>query len=76
MWKRRPRRFAVRASTRRGRRVNPDHAHNDVNGVFLETLQLPKLRDLNEFSVNVKSVESMALRPARHIGVKTFARFH
>ena len=29
-----------------------------------------------ELSVDVKRVESLALRPARDIGVKTFARFH
>jgi hypothetical protein len=53
-----------------------DHAYHHVNGVFLETLQFPELLDRNELSVHVKSVESLAFRPARHVGVKTFTRFH
>src|SRR6516225_8977030 len=53
-----------------------DGTHHHINGVFFETLEFPKLRDRNELSVNVKSVESLALCPARHVRVKTFARFH
>src|SRR5262249_52535325 len=32
--------------------------------------------DRNELSIDVESVESLAFRPARHVGVKTFASFH
>ena len=53
-----------------------DHAHHHVNGVLFETLQFPKLRDRNELSIHIKSVESLAFRPACHVGVKTFASFH
>src|SRR5215831_4794274 len=34
------------------------------------------MRDRDELPVHVKSVESLPLRPARHVGVKTFASFH
>src|SRR5262249_33005481 len=76
MWKRRRRRFLARARTRRERRVHPDHAYDRVDGVFFETLQFSKVRDRNELSIDIKSVESLAFRPARDIGVKTFARFY
>src|SRR5437899_12535308 len=76
MWKRWPRRFLARVRARRGRRVHPDHAHNYINSVFFETLQFPKLRNRNELSIHIKSVESLALRPPRYVGVKTFASFH
>src|SRR5262245_17032263 len=56
--------------------MSNDRADHYINGVFFETLQLPKLRDRNELAVDVKSVESLALCPARHVSMKTFARFH
>src|SRR4029079_4920487 len=53
-----------------------DDTNHHVDGVLFEALQFPKLCDRNELSVHEKSVESLALRPARDVGVKTFARFH
>src|SRR2546423_798781 len=52
-----------------------DRADHDVDGVFLEALELSKLRDRQKFSINEKRVEALPLRPARDIGVKSFARF-
>src|ERR1043166_645460 len=72
MWKRHPDRLVVRARSRR----RPDHADYHVNRVFFETLQFPKLRDRNHLPVNVETVESLPLRPPRHVGVKTFPRFY
>ena len=55
-------------------RVNrPDH---DINGVLLETLELSKVGDRNERLIDIERVESLPLRPARDIGMKTLARFH
>ncbi len=53
-----------------------DCADNDIDSVFLETLELPKLRQGNERSIDIKRVETLTLCPARNVAVKTFARFH
>ena len=52
-----------------------DCADHDINGVFLETLKLPKLRQGNERAINVKRIEALALGPARNVAMKAFARF-
>src|SRR3954447_5565070 len=48
-----------------------DHADNDIDRVFLETLQLAKLCDWNQLTIDEERIESLPLRPARDIGVKT-----
>src|SRR5437899_3897570 len=53
-----------------------DYTDNDVDGMFLETLKPAKLPHRNELPVDEKSVESVALRPTRDIGVETLARFY
>ena len=52
-----------------------DHADHDIDRVFFETLEFAKLRDRNQLAIDEERVESLALRPARDIGVKTFSRF-
>src|SRR5713101_8982897 len=53
-----------------------DCADHDIDSVFLEALELPKLRHWNECCIDIKRVETLTLRPARDIAVKTLARFH
>jgi hypothetical protein len=52
------------------------YAHDNVYGVFLETLQFPKMRDRDQSSIDIDRIESLAFRPARHLSMKTFARFY
>src|SRR4051812_40785799 len=51
----------------------PDH---NIDRVFLETFQLPEVRDRKELPVNKKAVESLALSPSRHVGVESFSRLY
>ena len=53
-----------------------DRADDDVDRVFLETLELAELRDRNQLTVDKQGVESLALRPARDVGVKSFPRLN
>ena len=52
-----------------------DRADDDIDGVFLEALELAKLRDRHELAIDKERVEALPLGPARDIGVKTFSRF-
>ena len=52
-----------------------DHADDDIDRVFFETLEFAKLRDRNQLAIDKERVESLPFRPARDIGVKTFSRF-
>ena len=53
-----------------------DRADHDIDRVFLEPLEFSKLRDRDQLAIDEERVESLPLRPARDIGVKSFARFH
>ena len=53
-----------------------DRSDHDVDRVFLETLELSKLRDRQEFPIDEERVEALSLRPARDIGVKSLAGLH
>src|SRR5882724_13186138 len=53
-----------------------DHTHDDIDAVFFKTLEFSKMRDRNESTIDVERVESLAFRPARHVCMKAFARFH
>src|SRR5205814_6312049 len=53
-----------------------DRADHNINGVFLETLELSELPHRNHLAVDEKRVEPLALRPARYVGVKSLPRFH
>src|SRR5439155_11488139 len=53
-----------------------DHAHDHVDRVLFETLQFPKMRDWDQSAIHIECVESLAFRPARHVCMKAFARFH
>ena len=44
--------------------------------MLFETLQFSKVRNRNRLSIDVKGIESLSFRPARDIGMKTFARFN
>ena len=56
--------------------LRADYADNDIDGVFLETLELPKLRQGNECAIDIKRIETLTLGPACNVAMKTFARFH
>ena len=53
-----------------------DYADDDVDGMLFETLEFPKVSERDKLTVDIERVESLAFCPARHIGMKTFARFH
>src|SRR6266404_179863 len=53
-----------------------DYAHDHVDGVLFEALQFPKMRYWDQSAIDVERVESLAFRPARHVCMKAFARFH
>ena len=52
-----------------------DHADDDVDGVFFKAFEFSKVRNRNQRSIDIECVETLPFRPARDIGVKTFARF-
>ena len=52
-----------------------DRSDDNIDGVFLETLEFSKLRDRDELAIDEERVEPLSFRPARDIGVKSFARF-
>ena len=47
-------------------------ADDDVDRVLFEALELPKMRNRDQLSINIKSIEPLMLSPMRHIRVKTF----
>src|SRR5437588_2225339 len=53
-----------------------DRADHNVDRVLLETLELPELRDRQQFSIDEERVETLALGPARDVGMESLARFH
>ena len=53
-----------------------DHADDDCDAVFFETLKSSKLRDWNERAVDIQRVKSLPLGPTRDVGMKSFPRFH
>ena len=53
-------------------RIN--HPDDGVDRVFLEALEFAKLRDRDQLAIDVERVKALSLGPARHFGVKTFAR--
>src|SRR2546430_4113418 len=67
--------FAPRETTRFQDPLGIDHAHDDVNRVLFETLQFSKLRNGNQFSIDIKRFEPLAFSPVRNISMKTLARF-
>ena len=65
---------ALRESTRVQNPLGIDHTDDDVDRVLFKTLELSKLRNGNQPSIDIKRIETLALSPARNIGMKTFAR--
>ena len=53
-----------------------DRSDHDVDRVLLETFELSKLSDRQEFPIDKERVEALSFRPARDIGVKSFAGLH
>src|SRR5205809_1113227 len=53
-----------------------DRSHNDVDGVFLKSFQFSEMLDRHKDTIDIKSIEALALRPTRDIGVKTLARLN
>src|ERR1035437_5118539 len=66
---------SLRQITRLQNAPGINHAHDRVDGVLLETFQLPKMHDRDEHAIDVEGVESLARAPATDIGMKTFAGF-
>ena len=66
---------ALAQVTRLGDTFFVDHADNDIDAVFLETLKLSELGDWNELPIDKECVESVALGPTRNVRVKSLARF-
>src|SRR5439155_4029473 len=53
-----------------------DHAHGHFDSVLFEALQFPKMRDWDQSAIDIECVEPLTFRPARHVCMKAFARFH
>src|SRR3954451_10009936 len=51
-----------------------NRSHHHVDRVLLEAFQFAELRHWNQLAVDKKSVEPLAFRPARNVGVKSFPR--
>ena len=47
-------------------------ADDNVDRVLLEALELPKVRNRGQLSINIKGIEPLTLSPVRHIRMKTF----
>ena len=53
-----------------------DHTNDDVDGVFFKAFEFSEVCDTGtSVPIDIERVEALPFRPARDIGVKTFARF-
>ena len=52
-----------------------NHANDHIDRMFLESLELSEMRHGHQRAVYEQRVESLAFRPSRHIGMKSFACF-
>src|SRR5689334_16981308 len=53
-----------------------NRADHDIDGMLFEALEFAKVRNRNQPAVDEQSFETLSLGPARHLGMKTFARFN